>query len=313
MNLRVSHCMILALCLITACSGGDITDAPFDLERFESDNRAWRAERLERLKGPDGYLNLAGLYWLAEGTTTLGSAADNDIVFPASAAARLGTLQVSADGVMLQVTDGVEVFSDGQPITSILVADDTSDAPVTIAHGSIAWTIIRRDERFALRLRDFEHPAIAAFPPIEYFPLDPRLRVAARLERFDVPRILAVDTVIEGLGWHPQSPGVLRFEIDGQALQLEAYESGDELFFVFGDRTSGVETYPAGRFLYAALPPDGDETILDFNRAYNPPCAFNDFATCPVASPQNRLAVRIEAGEKFDPELHAVPRDSHQE
>ena len=100
-------------------------------------------------------------------------------------------------------------------------------------------------------------------------------------------------------------------EVDGQELRLEAYASGDELFFVFGDRTSGRETYPAGRFLYAGLPAEGEQTMLDFNRAYNPPCAFNDFATCPVASPQNRLPIRIEAGEKFDPVVHSTPGSSH--
>ena len=119
--------------------------------------------------------------------------------------------------------------------------------------------------------------------------------------------LLNVETVIEGLGWNPQSPGKVEFDIDGETFELEAYTSGDDLFFVFGDQTSGRETYPAGRFLYAAWPEDGGTTILDFNRAYNPPCAFNDFATCPVASPQNRLATRIEAGEKYDPKVHATP------
>lgn len=302
---------VTALALFSMCASCSGNKEPFDQVQFEADNLEWRNARLESLKGPTGYLNLAGLFWLSEGETTIGSAARNDIVFPPSAAERVGLLTVSSDGVFLLAAAGVEVFSAGEAVDFILVADDTTPDPVTIKHGSIVWTIIKRDNRFALRLRDYEHPAIAAFPAIEYYPLDPDLRVAATLRRFETPRILQVDTVIEGLGWQPESPGVVEFELDGQKMELEAYASGDELFFVFGDRTSGRETYPAGRFLYADLPAEGESTILDFNRAYNPPCAFNDFATCPVASPQNRLTVRIEAGEMFDPKVHATPNSAH--
>ena len=301
--------LLLAACLICVACGPDAE--PFDLALFETEHMEWRAERLGNLKGPDGYLNLAGLFWLTEGATSIGSSQENDIVFPASAAAFVGVLDVSTDGVVLTVTDGATVFANDEPVDSILVADDTSESPLTISHGSIAWIIIKRDNRFALRLRDFKHPAIAAFPPIEYYPLDPAMRVTGEFKRFATPKILNVETVIEGLGWNPESPGVVEFEFGGQSMQLEAYASGDELFFVFGDQTSGRETYPAGRFLYADLPQQGDDILLDFNRAYNPPCAFNDFATCPVASPQNRLSVKIEAGEKFDPEIHSTPDSSH--
>ncbi len=300
--------LLSAVALLVSCGGAD---EPFDLAQYEADNMQWRAERLERLRGPAGYLNLAGLYWLEDGAVTIGSSASNDIVFPATAAAHVGDLEVTSEGVLLTVAEGVEVYSDGTKVSSILIADDTTATPVTISHASIAWIIIKRDNRFALRLRDFEHPAIAAFPPIEYYPIDPKLRVAATLKRFVTPKVLQVDTVIVGLGWQPESPGVVEFELDGQLLQLEAYASGDELFFVFGDRTSGRETYPAGRFLYADVPAEGETTVLDFNRAYNPPCAFNDFATCPVASPQNRLPIAIVAGERFDPAVHATPDSIH--
>lgn len=295
--------VLLATGLLHGCESADQVDA----EAYAAEIDAWRSGRLERLKGPTGYLNLAGLYWLSADTTTLGSAADNDIVLPAAAAPHVGKLQMTADGIVLLAEEGVDVRHNDLPVDSILLADDTTASPVTITHGSLVWTIIKRDSRFALRLRDYDHPAIEAFPPIEYFPIDTGLRVSATLLEFAEPRVLNVETVIEGLGWNPQSPGKVEFEIGGDVFELEAYASGDELFFVFGDQTSGRETYPAGRFLYAAWPEDGGTTILDFNRAYNPPCAFNDFATCPVASPQNRLATRIAAGEKFDPKVHATP------
>ena len=290
---------ILALTLLCASCGS--AEAPFDVERYESDLLEWRAERLENLRGPTGYLNLAGLFWLEDGVASIGSAARNDIVFPATAAERIGELQISAAGVELQVADGVAVTSAGQPVTRLLLADDTTDAPVTVSHESLAWMIIKRDEKFALRLRDFENPAIESFPPIEYFPIDLDLRVAATFRKYDAPKTVAVATVIEGLGWNPESPGIVEFEINGEPMRLEAYASGESMFFVFGDRSSGRGTYPAGRFLYADAVGHGETTWLDFNRAYNPPCAFNDFSTCPVASPQNRLPVVVAAGEKFEP------------
>ncbi|MDH3337799.1 MAG: DUF1684 domain-containing protein [Gammaproteobacteria bacterium] len=298
----------ITVCFIAACTGDE---RAIDLAGFEADTLQWRAARLERLKGPDGYLNLAGLFWLPEGESRFGSAADNDIVFPAYAAPYIGKLRTTGEGVELLAEPGVDVSYEGIPVTSILISDDTTDRPVTIQHRSFAWTVIIRDGRFALRLRDFENPAINAFPPIDYFPIDPAFRVTGTLRRFDAPRVLNVETVIEGLGYRPESPGTVAFEIDGETYELEAYTSGDSLFFVFGDATSGRETYPAGRFLYADVPGEDGKTVMDFNRAYNPPCAFNDFATCPIASPRNRISARIEAGEKYDPATHATPDRSH--
>lgn len=299
--------LLLALLTVSCARNSE----PFDSASHEADILDWREQRLERLRGPDGYLNLAGLYWLEKGSVSIGAADANDIQFPASAAKQVGVLHVSDAGVRLDVASDVDVFANEAPVTSVLIADDTTEAPVTVTHGSLAWTIIKRDDRFALRLRDFEHPALATFPPLEYFPIQPDLRVEAELHRFESPKVLQVDTVIEGLGWQPVSPGFVVFELEGQRLQLEAYDSGDELFFVFGDLSSGRETYPAGRFLYAKFPADGETTILDFNRAYNPPCAFNDFATCPVASPQNRLPIVVAAGERYDPKVHATPDGLH--
>ena len=289
--------------------GGEQT--AFDLAAYRVEIQAWRTERLERLKAPDGYLSLVGLYWLEPGTRRIGSAADNDIVFPPTAAAHVGTLRIGADGVVFVADPAADARHDGMPVGSLAMADDLTEHPVTVTQGSFAFTIIRRDRQLALRLRDFASPAVADLPQIEYYPLDLELRVDAVLRRYDKPRVLDVDTVIEGLGYHPQSPGRLAFRIDGKLYELEAYAEGDSLFIVFGDATSGRETYPAGRFLYANLPDASGHTVLDFNRAYNPPCAFNEFATCPVASPRNRLPVPIRAGEKFDVAAHAAAAGIH--
>ena len=309
MKITAEKCLLGSIAfLIVACSPAE---EAFDPEVYEAELLQWRSERLARLKSPYGYLNLVGLYWLDEGSSRIGSATDNDIVFPANAAAYVGELQTGEQGVVLVTDPDADVRYEDVPVRSILISDDTTESPVALTHASLAWTIIKRDGLFALRLRDFEHPALEAFPPIESYPIDPSMRVTATLHRFDEPKVMNVKTTIEGLGYRPESPGKLSFELDGETHELEAYASGDSLFIVFADETSGRETYPAGRFVYTALPGEDDKTILDFNRAYNPPCAFNSFATCPVASPRNRLHTRIEVGERFDPAVHSTPDGYH--
>jgi uncharacterized protein (DUF1684 family) len=293
--------LILAATFTVGCDSGA---SGVDRESHEAEVLEWREGRVARLKAPGGFLNLAGLFWLADGKTTFGSSGENDIVFPKKATPHIGTFELTADGVIMAGNAGVDLQSDGLPVQTILVADDTTDSPVTITHGSLAWNVIQRDGRFAIRLRDFEHPALGAFPPLDYFPIDPTWRVEATLMRYPEPRVAAVATVIDGLGYNPESPGVVVFERNGEQFELEAYASGEQLFFVFGDRSNGKETYPAGRFLYAASPGADGKTVLDFNKSYSPPCAFNDFSTCPVASPRNRLATRLAAGELFNPDAY---------
>jgi len=265
---------------------------------------AWKADRIAILKGDEGYLNLAGLFWLRQGVNSFGSGPDNDLVFPAPAATVIGMFELDGNNVVMNVLSRADVRSGGNPVDRIRMADDKSDQPTVVTYGSFVWTVIRREDRFAVRLRDFAHPALGTFAPIEYFPTDETLRVKAILRRYERPKIVRIDTVVAGLDYNPSSPGMLEFEIAGQTFELEAYDAGGEFLLVFGDATSGGGTYPAGRFLYASKPGKDGTTVLDFNTAQNPPCAFNEFATCPVASPRNRLAIPVAAGERFDPSGH---------
>ena len=305
---QTTHRRAVAICALVAAlttGGGCESGASgIDAEAHTQEVLEWREGRLDRLKAPGGFLNLAGLFWLTEETTTFGAAEDNDIVFPSTAAHHGGEFRLSPEGVVMVANPEADIRSSDEAVDTILIADDTTDSPVTISHGSLAWNVIKRDGRFAVRLRDFEHPALESFPPLEYFPIDPAWRIKGRLERYVEPRIANVSTVIEGLGYNPESPGVVVFELAGQRFELEAYASGERLFFVFGDESNGRETYPAGRFLYAEMPGDDGATILDFNKSYSPPCAFNDFSTCPVASPRNRLATKVSAGELFNPDAY---------
>ncbi len=300
--MRRTPLILASVSLLISCGGqaGPALDPATHVDEVLE----WRAGRLERLKAPTGYLNQVGLFWLDEGSHSFGSAASNDVVFPGDGAPQIGVFEVNTDGIRMKVAQGVDVRSEAQPVPDILITDDKSEHPVTVTHGSLAWTVIERAGRRAVRVRDFDHPFVADFGPLPYYDIDWSLRVQATLHRYAEPQTANVGTVIEGLPYRPTTPGTVSFEIDGQAFELEAYESGDQLFFVFGDATNRDDTYGAGRFLYAAAPGDDGRTVLDFNKAYSPPCAFNDFSTCPVASPRNRLPVRIEAGEKYDTALH---------
>ena len=287
--------------LMAACGPSSAT---FDESAHAEEVMQWRAGRLERLKQPFGYLTQVGLYWLQPGSYSFGSGAGNDIVLDGESAAEIGVFTVTANGVSMRVLPGVDVQSEGERVTDIEIDADSTGFGVTVTHGSLAWTVVERDGEYAIRLRDFEHPFVTSFGPLPYFDIDPALRVQAILHRYDEPRIANVATVIEGVGYHPEMPGLVEFEIGGESYELEAYVSGDGLFYVFGDQTNRDDTYGAGRFLYSSMPAEDGKTVLDFNYAYSPPCAFNDFSTCPVASPRNRLPIRLEAGEKYDAKLH---------
>ncbi len=284
------------LALTAACQTPEAAEAP----QYEQALAEWRAERVADLKGPDGWLNLAGLYWLDEGVNSIGSAAGNDLIVPeGSAPAKLGDFVVEDGAVTFRTEPGAEVFHGDSPVTEMLLVNDQEDDPTLLTHGSLAWTVIRRMDRLGVRLRNYDHPAVTSFTGIESYPADLDWQIEARFEAYPEPRQIRVATVVEGLGWEPTVPGTLEFEAKGQPLSLEAYRSDDEFFIVFADGTTGDTTYPAGRYLAAALPgPDGT-TVLDFNKAYNPPCVFSEFATCPIATPRNRLPVAVEAGEKY--------------
>jgi len=282
----------------------DVTTINSCQQDYEQCLNSWKEDRLAFLKSEVGYLNLAGLYWLKNGANSFGGGEDNDIVFPGKAELSIGTFDLSNNEVRLIVNPEVEVRHMDRPVSHLLMAGESVQDAIVVTHGTFAWTVIKRDNRFAVRLRDFASPVVKNFSPIEYFPVSEANRVRAKLYRYERPRMIRVETVIEGLNYNPLSPGVVKFEIDGQTFDLEAYDAGGELFFVFGDQTSGRGSYPAGRFLYAQKPGADDITELDFNTAHSPPCAYNEFATCPIASARNRIATRITAGERYDPAKH---------
>ncbi len=267
-------------------------------QSHEDEVLAWRQGRLERLQAPDGWLSLAGLHWLEPGPNTYGSAQDNDIVLP-SGPPRAGTLVVGDDGVRLEPAAGVEHLVGGEPAGARPLASDREGQPTIVTVGALSFQVIDREGHLLLRVKDPESPARRDFGGLEYYPIDPAWRLPARFEVHDPPKELPLADVT-GLVQRTPSWGAVVFEIDGETYRLDAAaEPGDEeLFLIFGDRTNGRETYGAGRYLYVPAPDEAGRIDLDFNRAYNPPCAFTAYATCPLPPPQNRLPLRIEAGEK---------------
>jgi uncharacterized protein (DUF1684 family) len=257
----------------------------------------WKEKRLARLKSESGWLNLAGLFWLEEGINTLGSDSSNSIIYPGKAPPRLGKHILNNGQVSFVPEPGVDVLLDGKPIQKIEIETDKSGKATLLETGSLAWFIIERGDQFGIRLRDYEHPAINELTHIETYPADPAWIIEAAFETYDKPRELLIPTII-GTVEKNMCPGILRFTISGVEQVFYPVAAGKKLFVIFADETSALETYGGGRFLYLDRPDKRGLLTIDFNKAFNPPCAFTEYATCPLPPKENFLTVKIEAGEK---------------
>lgn len=271
---------------------------PLDEVAYRKDIDAWHAHRMEDLKGPEGWLNLAGLFWLKDGYNTFGSAADNNIIFPVGKIAEhAGVFFVRAGVVELQMNPGIEVKSDGKPLTSLIVYSDSTVSP-QLEYGSLRWFIIERNNLLGVRLRDMEREELLSFKGVERFDVDPTWRVEAKFETYDPPHQIDITNIL-GQSFTQPSPGAVVFEHLGKTYRLDAIdEGGEEYFMIIGDSTNGISTYPSGRYMYVAKPQPDGAVILDFNKLYNPPCAFTPYATCPLPPKQNVLDFAVNAGEK---------------
>jgi uncharacterized protein (DUF1684 family) len=267
-----------------------------DAYREEIDR--WHQKRIESLKNPEGYLSLVGLFPLAAGENRFGSDADNAMVFPAGAPARAGVFVLEEGIVRVDVAEGVEVTTDDALVTSAVLKSDADGNPTVLAMGSLRFYVIDRSGNLYIRLKDTENELIDHFEGIDRYPVDAAWRIEARFEPYDPPKPIRIPNMVGGDSVR-DCPGRVVFEVDGERCSFEPTSaSNGQLFIVFGDGTSGLETYGGGRFLYADPPSNAGEVILDFNKAYNPPCVFSPFATCPLPHEANRLSVRITAGEK---------------
>ncbi len=259
----------------------------------------WHAKRIENLKKENGWLNLVGLFWLKEGDNTFGSDPSNDIVFPEGKADRFIGKFVKRDSVIsIVINDGVEVFYNGSPVKEMLLVDDMHPNKTVLGHRTLRWFIINRyPNKYGVRLRDLEADLLKNFEGIERFPVNEDWKITAEFIPYNPPKELSIPTII-GTIEKELSPGKLKFDKDGKSYSLDVVNSGNKFFIVFADLTSGKETYGAGRFIYTSKPDSLGKVIIDFNKAYNPPCAFTKYATCPLPTKDNYLKIEVTAGEK---------------
>ena len=274
---------------------------------YSAETEIWRKEREASVRSKGGWLSVAGLFFLKEGRNTFGSDKANHLVLPASALPQAGWFELRQGRVFAQVNQGVAATFNKQPVrpgTSIELKDtDDLGKSESLILGPLTLFVHMSGEKLAIRMLDAESPHLKSFTALKWFAIDPKYRVAARYVAFDAPKPVEVPNIL-GDPQRYTSPGMLTFSLNGQEHQLQPFQVGRQensrFFIVFNDLTSGKETYGAARFVNAKIPENGS-TILDFNRAYNPPCAYNPFTTCPLPPPSNRLNARILAGErKYD-------------
>ncbi len=272
---------------------------------YVEETEAWRRKLDASLRREDGWLTLVGLHWLQPGIKRVGSGFGREILLPAgSAPADIGEFVVDQGLVTFRASPGVEVTCDDRPVAEIEMSPDTTGSPTRLRSGSLSMVLIRRGDRLGIRVWDREAPARRTFPGRQWFPIDDRYRVMAGFEPYATPRAILTPDISGGMQ-ALDIPREVSFDLLGRQLRLVVSEEDEGgLFLIFADATAGASTYPAGRFLYAPPPADG-KVEIDFNRAYNPPCAFTPYATCPLPPPRNRLPVPIEAGERYSPEATA--------
>ncbi|MBL7843262.1 MAG: DUF1684 domain-containing protein [Cyclobacteriaceae bacterium] len=297
MNTKLNF-LLLFSALVAGCTSSVRQDKSFDTEAYREEIIQWQQKRNAYQVSEEGWVNLAGLFWLKEGINTFGSGKSNDFVFPeGKIPERAGFFLLKQGVVTLETSEGFMISVNGKPTSSGIMFHPDSSRNI-MEYGSLRWFIIKRDDKIGIRLRDLDHPNLKTFKGIDCFDIDPVWRLEGRVEWADSSRTIEITNVL-GQTLQQRSVGTLVFTWQGNEYRLDALdEDGDEFFVIFGDETNARETYGAGRYMYVPLPYEGEKVIIDFNRAYNPPCAFTEFATCPLPPKQNVLPFAIPAGEK---------------
>jgi uncharacterized protein (DUF1684 family) len=268
-------------------------------EQYEQSINKWRQEMETNLRRENGWLALAGLFWLRKGTNVIGSGPGSDIILPQRAPARLGTFQFDGNNVTLTVEDETVVEVNGVPTTMIVLDADQEDVPSFITFNDMRMVVVRRSKGIGIRLWDNTRQERRTFPRRQWYSVKEEFRIPAAYTRYEQMKIVKMPDIL-GAVQDEEIHGYVTFEFDGQKHDLIATELPDHrLFIQFMDLTNGNHTYPSGRYYYTDAYEEGKPFFLDFNKAYNLPCAFTDYATCTFPPQENHLNVAIEAGEKF--------------
>jgi uncharacterized protein len=271
-----------------------------DLQTERTNVEKWRTDRVAELTSETGWLTLVGLFWLSPGDNTFGRATSNTIVLDHPNLADIaGTFVLTGDKVTFTAKPGSGITHSGEPVATIDMESDAKQSPTVVSSGPLRFFIIERAGKFGVRVRDVASPRRRDFRGLQYFPINSDWVFEARFEPYEPHRAIKIVNIL-GLEDDMESPGAVVFTKNGQEIRLDTVLDGagaTDLFIMFADDTSGHDTYGAGRFLHVPFATNG-KTTVDFNEAYNPPCAFNNFATCPLPPYQNRMKLKITAGEK---------------
>jgi hypothetical protein len=268
-------------------------------DKWLAEEAAWRAERDREMRSEESWLTIAGLFWLDEGENTFGASSSNRIELPPGSAPSLGGKFIrKGEKITVEAAPGVSLYCGGKQIARMTIRAGDSTSPDTLTLGDLRMWVIRRGDRYAVRLRDLNAPAFKDYKGLNYFPPSAAFRIEAIFAPYSSPKNIEVEAKIVKRS-KLISPGTLKFLWEGREYEFIAFDDEERgtYFLVFGDETNGMETYDGGRFLDFKID-TGNQAVLDFNHAYNPPCAFTAFATCPLPPTQNRFLFRLEAGEK---------------
>jgi len=271
---------------------------------FEADILKWREERAARLRNNEkSWLGLAGLFWLKDGNNTFGSDRSCDFVLPPGAPQKAGAFKFKNGDVTIEAAPNVKIICNGGELPNRPLLDDQQDNPDFLFFDSFIMVVIKRGKSTLIRLWDINHPARKAFTRLDFFPIKPEYWITAKYNGYAPFKLVKQEDII-GEVHNAKMIGTIVFEWDGKQYSLDAEDNGDGgLFIAFKDKTNAVSTYAGGRYLQTGKPENG-QVVLDFNKAYNMPCAYTLYATCALATPTNRLPFMMEAGEKKYPEHH---------
>jgi uncharacterized protein len=290
----------IVLCLIQIIVSGCSKKTEINLVEYKKVVEQWQQKRSENLQKDNGWLTLCGLFWLVEGENKMGTDSSCTIIFPPDRSSKYaGSIFLEKGVLHLKVARGTEIKIKDSLVSRIKITSDQNGKtePTLMNLGSLTFFIIQRGEMLGVRIRDKENPARLNFKGLEYFPVDLKWKFEAKYEPYNPVKIIPIVNVLNQVS-NDTCPGAVVFEMDGRSYRLDALKEDKELFIIFHDETAGNETYGMGRFLYTDMPDSNNNVVLDFNKAYNPPCAFTVFATCPTPPEQNYLNFRLEAGEK---------------
>ena len=292
-NLLIS---LVVVCFIVSSCGNSLKEK--GNPQYIAEINTWHQKRIDNLKKENGWLNLIGLFWLKEGENKFGSGKENDIVFPEQLSPeQIGKFVLMDSIVTVEINNGVDVKCNGERVTKKILVNDLQGEPTVLQYGPLRWFVIKRGDKYGIRLRNLDAPLVKNFQGIDTFPINSDWKFEVTFKRYDPPKVIAVPNIL-GMIDHENSPGALVFKDNQTEYRLDVLDAGNSYFVIFADETSGKETYGGGRFIYVPKADSSGKLFIDFNKAYDPPCVFTKYATCPLPPKQNYLKMRITAGEK---------------